>query len=181
MIIKQEVHCSDEWNSVIRDLPGVSFLQTWEWGQVKAAFGWKSSHFIWRDDTGKAIAAAMILMKEISPPIIPAKFRTLYIPQGPLMDWTNKSLRKKVLTDISAHAKDIRAISIKMDPEVIRGFGEEISEADERNVFANQLTNGLIASGWQYSTQQIQFKNTAWIDLNKSEELLLSSMKQKTR
>ena len=36
-------------------------------------------------------------------------------------------------------------------------------------------------SGWINSRQQIQFKNTFWIDLTKSEDELLANMKQKTR
>ena len=31
-----------EWNRSISSLPGAHVLQTWEWGQVKEAFGWKA-------------------------------------------------------------------------------------------------------------------------------------------
>ncbi len=35
--------------------------------------------------------------------------------------------------------------------------------------------------GWEYSSDQIQFKNTVLIDLNPTEEEMLARMKQKTR
>ena len=43
------------------------------------------------------------------------------------------------------------------------------------------FVNILRRSGWLNSRQQIQFKNTFWIDLTKSEDELLANMKQKTR
>jgi peptidoglycan pentaglycine glycine transferase (the first glycine) len=36
-----------EWNSLIASLPGCHLLQTWEWGQVKAQYGWKPLGIIW--------------------------------------------------------------------------------------------------------------------------------------
>ena len=43
------------------------------------------------------------------------------------------------------------------------------------------MTADLTARGWQYSTDQIQFRNTVWIDLTPPEEVWLARMKQKAR
>jgi lipid II:glycine glycyltransferase (peptidoglycan interpeptide bridge formation enzyme) len=141
VINQSEISSKSEWNAIIKDLPGISILQTWEWGAVKSKYGWRPEHYIWRDQSGDVAAAALILIKEISVPVLKKSVRTIYIPQGPLLDWSNTPLRGKVLDDIRALEKN----------------------------------------GWLYSTQQIQFKNTAWIRLEKSEDDLLAAMKQKTR
>ncbi len=44
-----------------------------------------------------------------------------------------------------------------------------------------ELTSNLMTGGWQFSAEQIQFRNTVLIDLQPGEEDLLASMKQKTR
>jgi len=160
-------------------MPGVSILQTWEWGEVKSKYGWRPEQYIWRDQSGKINAAALILIKEISMPVISKKFRTIYIPQGPLLDWSNTSLRGKVLDDIREFAKDMDVLFIKIDPEIIYGIGEQIDNADSKFLLAQEIINELKKDGWLFSPQQIQFKNTAWLRLNKSENELLGNIYQR--
>jgi len=38
------------WNSLISKLPNPHFLQTYEWGQVKAKYGWESLYVVWDAD-----------------------------------------------------------------------------------------------------------------------------------
>jgi len=181
-VIKQsEILNKSKWNTIIKDLPGVSILQTWEWGEVKSKYGWRSEQYIWRDQSGKINAAALILIKEINVPIISKKLRTIYIPQGPLLDWSNKSLRRKVLDDIREFAQGKDVLFIKIDPEIIYGIGEQIDNTDSKFLLAQEIINELKKEGWLFSPQQIQFKNTAWIRPEKSESELLAAMKQKTR
>jgi len=170
-----------EWNALIKDLPGFSVLQAWEWGAVKSKYGWKPEHYIWRDEFGKVNAAALILVREKNIPVLNISFRTIYIPQGPLLDWSNESLREKVLDDIRVFAQGRKAILIKIDPEVVYGIGEHLDTTDRVFLQAQETVNELLKERWLFSPQQIQFKNTAWIKLEKPENELLSAMKQKTR
>lgn len=181
MIKQSEILNKSKWNVIIKDLPGVSILQTWEWGEVKSKYGWRPEQYIWRDQSGKINAAALILIKEISVPVISKKLRTIYIPQGPLLDWSNASLRGKVLDDIREFAQDMDVLFIKIDPEIIYGIGEQIDNTDSKFLLAQEIIDKLRKEGWLFSPQQIQFKNTAWIRLEKSENELLAAMKQKTR
>jgi len=181
-VIKQsKILNKSKWNAIIKGLPGVSILQTWEWGAIKSKYGWRPEHYSWRDQSGKINAAALILIREISVPVIPKKLRMIYIPQGPLLDWSNTSLRGKVLDDIRKFAQDMDVLSIKIDPEIINGIGEQIDNADVKFLLAQEIVDDLNKEGWLFSPQQIQFKNTAWIRLEKSENELLAAMKQKTR
>ena len=38
------------WNELISKLPNPHFLQTYEWGQVKAKYGWTPYYAVWTDD-----------------------------------------------------------------------------------------------------------------------------------
>jgi peptidoglycan pentaglycine glycine transferase (the first glycine) len=184
---------SKVWNSLISDLPNPHFLQTYEWGQVKAKYGWQPIYLAW-DEEGKMkeesslssfifhpSAAALILKRTISMGGMSARLSILYTPKGPLLDWTNESLRNRVLNDLQSFAKKHGAIFLKMDPDVLLGTGIPQSEGDVTDNDGESVMSDLKRRGWRYSSDQIQFKNTVLIDLSPSEEELLARMKQKTR
>jgi lipid II:glycine glycyltransferase (peptidoglycan interpeptide bridge formation enzyme) len=107
--------------------------------------------------------------------------RVLYIPKGPLMDWSDGPLRARVLDDLQALAHQRRAIFLKMDPDVVLGTGEP-GNPDACEDLLGAQTQGLLSGrGWRFSLEQIQFRNTMVIDLSLSEDELLARMKQKTR
>lgn len=181
MYLKSEIVNELEWNVSISDLPGVSILQTWEWGVVKSNHGWRPKHYVWRDKPGNISAAALVLIREIKVPVISKRIQMIYVPQGPLLDWSNNTLRRTVLDDICGFTRDIGALFIKIDPEIIYGMGEKLDRTDSKFLQTQKIMNELQRDGWVFSPQQIQFKNTSWIGLDKSEKELLADMKQKTR
>ena len=184
------------WNDLISQLPDPHFLQTYEWGQVKAKYGWKPIYLVWdlarnmkevRDSAnlaslrGTPVAAALLLKRQILRRGIGARLSILYSPKGPLLDWSNQALRTRVLTDLQSLASKHGAIFLKIDPDVVAGTGvpssaEEVVDSNGQIILAE-----LQRRGWGYSSDQIQFKNTIWVDLNPPEEQLLARMKQKTR
>ena len=105
----------------------------------------------------------------------------LYSPKGPLLDWANESLRTRVLNDLQSYAKKQGAIFLKMDPDVVLGTGVPASEDEVVDANGQLVMNELKRRGWEYASDQIQFKNTVVIDLNPAEEEMLARMKQKTR
>jgi len=186
---------SRNWNSIISKLPNPHFLQTYEWGQVKAKYGWEPLYAVW-DADGKwkverdpnllstfhsPVAAAVVLKRQIIRNGFAARLSILYSPKGPLLDWTNESLRNRVLNDLQSFAKKQGAIFLKMDPDVVLGTGVPASGEDVQDSNGQVVVSELKRRGWEYSSDQIQFRNTVLIDLNPSEEELLSRMKQKTR
>jgi peptidoglycan pentaglycine glycine transferase (the first glycine) len=76
------------------------------------------------------VAAALILKKQIIRNGFAARLSILYSPKGPLLDWTNESLRNRVLNDLQSFAKRQGAIFLKMDPDVVLGTGVPDSEED---------------------------------------------------
>lgn len=185
---------SDTWNRIISGLPGNHILQTGQWGEFKSLYGWVPIYCIW---SGGSIirlthsippinetiqAAALILKRSANLGKVALPFSVLYVPKGPLLkDWTDDVLRERVLDDLAGIAKENQSISIKIDPDVPLGFGEPNSAEDQEEPIGRLVQEDLLDKGWHYSDEQIQFRNSVWVDLSKPEDEILASMKQKTR
>jgi peptidoglycan pentaglycine glycine transferase (the first glycine) len=172
-----------EWNSMISNLTNVHVLQSWEWGEFKEKYGWKVSRFVWKDKKGeKILAAAQVLERTINILRIGPAMKVLYIPRGPLLaDWVSSIFFRLVFEDLKKYAREQHAIFIKIDPEIIIN-SEEIQKFQLGfHKLGNKIVSNLKANGWHYSREQIQYKNTAWIDLQPTEAEILEKMKQKTR
>ncbi len=182
------------WNELISKLPNPHFLQTCEWGQVKAKYGWTPFYAIWTDDgklhvstnlqsliSNNCLAACLILKKQILNRGFAARLSILYAPKGPLLDWKDIPLRTRVLNDLQAFAKKQGAIFFKIDPDVVLGRGVPNSEGEVREEKGQAVRSELIGRGWVYSSDQIQFRNSVLVDLSATEEEMLARMKPKTR
>jgi peptidoglycan pentaglycine glycine transferase (the first glycine) len=170
-----------DWNRLIERLPNAHLLQTWEWGQVKTQVGWTVDPLIWRDDQLQVCAAALVLQRELRLGGLPTPFKLFYIPRGPLLDWGQVDLRERVLGDLEVYGKKNGAMFIKMDPEIVLGWGlPETPEAVEEDR-GHEIEAELAQRGWRFSREQIQFRNTVLLDLNGDEPDWLARMKQKTR
>lgn len=185
---------SNIWNEIISKLPDPHFLQTYEWGQVKAKYGWQPIYLVW-DEKGNmkeertnlssfvfpVQAACLVLKRTILNRGFAARLSILYAPKGPLMDWTNESLRQRVLDDLQSFAKKQGAIFLKLDPDVVLGRGVPVSVGEVTENSGQVVSSDLKRRGWVESSDQIQFRNTVMVDLSASEEEILMRMKQKTR
>jgi peptidoglycan pentaglycine glycine transferase (the first glycine) len=182
------------WNEIISKLPNPHFLQTYEWGQVKAKYGWTPYYAIWTDDgkfhvstnyqlpiTNHPVAACLILKKQILNRGFAARLSILYAPKGPLLDWDNAPLRIRVLNDLQSFAKKQGAIFLKIDPDIVLGRGVPNSEGEVKENNGQTAVSELTRRGWVYSSDQIQFRNTVLVDLSATEEEMLARMKPKTR
>jgi len=170
-----------EWHKIITSLPNLHLLQSWEWGEVKTQFGWTAHHKVWHVDE-QVVAAALVLERTVNLGGISARLRMHYTPKGPLLsDWGDTRLRKMVFDDLIAFARSRGAFLLKIDPDAVLGYGEP-GTSDVKDGFAGTaLVSELKQTGWRFSGEQVQFRNTVTLDLTKSEEELLAAMKQKTR
>jgi lipid II:glycine glycyltransferase (peptidoglycan interpeptide bridge formation enzyme) len=160
---------------------------------VKAKYGWIPYYVIWNESEFKilenpetflaghtSVAAALILKRTVSFRGL-VKASVLYAPKGPLLDWTNESLRTRVLNDLQSFAKQQKAIFLKIDPDVELGRGVPASEGDVLDDNGQAVMAALKRRGWGFSSDQIQFRNSVLIDLSATEEEMLARMKPKTR
>ncbi|MGF1504626.1 MAG: lipid II:glycine glycyltransferase FemX [Anaerolineae bacterium] len=169
------IDARDRWNASLAAMPYAHVLQTWEWGDFKAATtGWQPDRIAFMNK-GSVIAMAQILTRREGP------FKIMYVPKGPVLDYNHDILRRSVLEEIKRYAHDNGASFIKIDPDVTIGLGIP-GEPDAFDIPPRvQIQEEFQLAGFHYSAEQIQFRNSVIIDLRKPEDDLLMAMKQKTR
>lgn len=180
MDIQLETARLDQWNEIIAALPGAHILQTLEWGQIKSRYGWQPKPHFWRAE-GRVLAAALILQRSIPMPLLGSRLHVMYAPKGPLLDWRQGPVRERVMADLELIARQHGAIFIKIDPDVTLGCGHPDESNAKDDPLGQAILSELNASGWRFSDEQIQFRNTVLIDLAPTLDALLANMKQKTR
>jgi peptidoglycan pentaglycine glycine transferase (the first glycine) len=169
----------EEWDGAVARLPGAHVLQSWEWGECKARFGWSVERRFWERENSKVAAAAQILRRTVR--IGPLTAVVIYLPKGPLLDWRDGEVCGAVLSDLERIARKESAIQLKIDPDLIVGSYDPDTGKSPSGP-AGEATLGLLGRrGWRFSDEQVQFRNTVLLDIRPEEEALLSAMKQKTR
>jgi peptidoglycan pentaglycine glycine transferase (the first glycine) len=91
----------NEWKAFITNHPDAHLLQTGEWGELKASFGWMPLRII-SENSG-----VQILFKKL-----PLGFTIAYIPRGPVGD-----LPREAWAEIAAMCKERNAVFIKVEPD----------------------------------------------------------------
>lgn len=173
---------AQKWNELIGSLSRPHLLQTAQWAQAKAPFGWDAHYRTWQDDSGRTVAAAQLLQRHIRLPLINRSLCMFYVPKGPtLADWSDADLRRRVVADIQAFAAGYGAFTVKIDPDLPLGYGVPGEEGARDHAQGQAFRAELQEAGWRYSNEQVQMPNTQLIDLTQSEDNLLAAMKQKTR
>jgi peptidoglycan pentaglycine glycine transferase (the first glycine) len=163
------------WNDALRSLPCAHVLQTWEWGEFKrVTTGWHPLRLAFRQG-GDIAAMASIGVRSIGP------LKVMYVPKGPALNDEDVSLREAVLDHLQQIARQQRAIWLKIDPDVIAATGVPGEPDDTPHPAGQALTQALQARGWQFSAEQVQFRNTITVDLTQSEDDLLAQMSANTR
>jgi peptidoglycan pentaglycine glycine transferase (the first glycine) len=169
----------ETWDRLIAQLPDPHILQTGEWGRLKSQYGWRSSPLSWPAGAPTPGAAALVLERSLRAGPFTLPLRVLYVPKGPLLDWRDRALRGRALDEIQSLARARGAIFVKIDPDVIVGTG--LPGENPPDPLGAEVSCELGERGWRSSAEQIQFRNSMWIDLRLSEEDLLARMKPKMR
>jgi lipid II:glycine glycyltransferase (peptidoglycan interpeptide bridge formation enzyme) len=143
-----------EWNQYIQNQPNVHLLQTGEWGELKAAFGWKSVRII-NEKSG-----VQILFRKL-----PLAFTIGYIPKL-AVSVQQLAYSQQLWREMDLVCKEHRAIFLKLEPDMWEGE------------HPSGITNYPLLIT---SSQNIQPPRTIIIDIKGSEDEILSRMKQKTR
>ncbi|HJX41784.1 MAG TPA: peptidoglycan bridge formation glycyltransferase FemA/FemB family protein [Anaerolineales bacterium] len=201
----------DSWNALVTSFPRPHLLQSWEWGELKAGFGWRAERTAWRDPEGRPRAASQVLYRTQRIPLLGLRLSLAYCPKGPALDWADGAVRRELLAGLVRSARQAGAFLLKIDPEVPVSLGpaEEAADASAAEADGAQessalgvdgaqaasaeapespsdlpgrsLISELQAAGWRHSTDRVQFDNTILLDLTPAEEQILAGMKQKTR
>ena len=171
-----------DWDRFLASHPNAHLLQTSQWGELKAAFGWNFVHVI------AGNSGAQILFRKL-----PLGFTLAYIPKGPVGSWTPdqdfrsfanpaqtktqlEKLRKsasetgkndgdKLWPEVDAICKARRALALKVEPDQ----------------WAESGSRGVVPPGFLPSPHTIQPPRTILLDISGTEDQILARMKQKTR
>lgn len=165
----------DTWNATLALMPYAHVLQTWEWGEFKAATtGWRPHRlaFLRR---AEALGMAQVLTRQEGP------FRIMYVPKGPALDYADETVRRLVLEELKRYARERRAIFLKLDPDLVTGVGVPGEPDAFDDALGQAVQREWVEAGLRFSHEQVQFRNSVVIDLRRSEDELLAAMKQKTR
>ena len=165
----------EQWNDTLRALPYAHVLQTWEWGEFKrATTGWQPTRLAFsRDD--RVVALASVGIRRVGP------LEVMYAPKGPALDYGDADLVTEVLDYLQSMARKHGAIWLKLDPDVIAATGVPNEPEDTLNFTGQALIRTLKDRGWRFSGDQVQFRNTVVLDLNRSEDEILAALSQSTR
>ncbi|MCB9005599.1 MAG: peptidoglycan bridge formation glycyltransferase FemA/FemB family protein [Ardenticatenaceae bacterium] len=166
------------WEQALGKLSNPHPLQSWTWGAFKSRWGWQAlpSLMTIAEGSWEPLAAAMILKR----PLPRTPFCILYVPRGPILSYNDPALRTQALAQLEKIARRERAIFIKIDPEVVKAWGED-EEALRPSPIGGRFIKELQQRGWRFSNDQIQFRNTVELPLELDEDDLLAAMHSKTR
>lgn len=115
---------AEELDAFVEKHPFCSLMQSSKWAKVKDE--WNSKILGVKID-GELQAAALVLIKRL-----PMGMCMMYIPRGPVMDYSSKKLARFFIGRIRQWAKDNRCLFIKLDPGIV--YREFFLEDDERTV-----------------------------------------------
>ena len=178
-MIRLEEDLIPDWNQLLLQFPDAHILQTSQWAEAKKQNGWSPMYFRQGSNPQAPEGLALILRRQIS--LAGLKFSVLYAPKGPVLRWDDQISVSRTLDALQDICRQEKAIFIKIDPDVLLGTGIPGAEDEIPAPQGLALQAELEQRGWQYSQDQIQFRNSVLLDLRKSEDDLLAAMKHKTR
>ncbi|MBE0687632.1 MAG: peptidoglycan bridge formation glycyltransferase FemA/FemB family protein [Anaerolineaceae bacterium] len=168
------------WNKCIEIFNDAHFLQSSLWADVKRENGWEPFYLLWKDLQGNIMAGAMVLERTVKIlSLISAKVH--YCPKGPMLNTRDYEGISEVILGLQIFSRNRKGIFIKIDPDLVTEMQVERIEDYSFLNFDPNFPDLLRKNNWIESKEQIQFRNTIVISLEKTDEEILKDMKQKTR
>ena len=159
LVARIDTIAQSDWDAFVEQSPSGHLLQTWDWGEFKAKFGWHPARVAIEQD-GRILAAAQLLLKR-SP-----LGSMAYVPKGPVLDRSRDDVSLALVEAMRRAARQHHAIATKIEPD-----WPEAPEA----------LDWLARMGFRPSDQTVQPRRTILIDIRPDEEAILLAMKSKTR
>ena len=142
----------NDWKNFVHAHPDMHFMQTGEWGELKAEFGWAAVRII------RGEAGCQILFRKL-----PLGLTIGYIPKPFFIDKSHIE-NKSFWSEVDLVCKKRHAIFCKLEPD---HWGNE--------------NNILVTKPWSLSPYNIQPPRTIVVDLKVNEQEIMARMKQKCR
>jgi lipid II:glycine glycyltransferase (peptidoglycan interpeptide bridge formation enzyme) len=157
----------DKYNQFVQSSEKCHFLQSYEWGELKKKTGWEPIRVIIEEDD-VFVGAIQILKRKL-----PLMGRSIfYAPRGPVIDYDKEDHLLELMKKLRSIARQHNAVFLKIDPDV-PVHNVKIVQMIEKVGFKQQ-NRGKNFEG-------VQPRYVFRLDINRSEEEILSSFENKTR
>jgi len=150
---------TETWNKILEQHPEANFLQSPLWAEANRLEGHKLIVRTFGDD-----AMFLGIVKDAR------RGRYLEIPGGPLLNWNDQRLVKTVFETVIAEAKKEKCVFVRFRPQL------EKSQATEQYIENLKKSFDL-----RPAPMHLHAQNTVILDLTKTEDELLMSMRRQTR
>jgi peptidoglycan pentaglycine glycine transferase (the first glycine) len=187
------------WDTFVASDPHGHVLQSWAWGELKAAFGWRALRVaLWDKEQEKIVAGAQILFRSL--PFTPLSIA--YVPKGPVLNWDDAALCQRFFHTLHPLLRARRVAFLRIDPDFPESIGmpaEETAEGEKPSepaaleepdaVFGGlysvaegeRVAHQLRALGFRAVEDSIQPRRTIAIDLTPDERTIAQRQKPKWR
>ncbi len=146
---------NEVWKSLLEKFPESNFLQSPLWAEANRLVG---HQIVFENFDDEAMFLGIIKTAK--------RGKYLEIPAGPLLDWKNKLLIKKVFQRIEEVGKKNKCVFVRFRPQ--------LKNTPENNLFLKDLN--LVNAPMHLHAQ-----NTVILNLENSEEELLMNLRRQTR
>ena len=147
------------WENFLRGRGDASFLQSWYWGEFEKELGKRIARVGFYQ--GGRLSGVMLAIVEDA-----RRGRHLVVPAGPVINWKDKGLVLAFVNTARRIAKDYSCTFVRVRPQLLA------------NEFSRQTFVGL---GFKAAPMHLHAQLTHQLDITKSKEELLSSMRKSTR
>jgi peptidoglycan pentaglycine glycine transferase (the first glycine) len=93
--------------------PAGGILQSWVWGELRAAQRWRPERLLCRDARGRVCGAASVLCRTL-----PVGGSILYVPRGPVLDYRDGRILEAMVAALRRLGARHDAVLCKIDPPV---------------------------------------------------------------
>lgn len=149
-----------KWDDFVTSHPEANFLQSWDFYEFHQSRGNEVVRRIAVDEQGEIIAAYAGVVEAAK------RGRHLAIAGGPILDWGNLKLVEAIFQDMRAQGEAQNCVFVRVRPQL------------ERSESSLKLMQSL---GAKPAPMYLSVEFAGVLDLNKSEEEILTGMRQRSR
>src|SRR5262249_51814280 len=138
------------WDAFVAGHPHGHLLQSWAWGDLKDAFGWRTLRVaLWDADGQHILAGAQVLCRPL--PVLPLSIA--YIPKGPIIDWADDALCRRFFQSLHPLLRVYRVAFLRIDPDLPAHIAEVIGDDENESTGSSNAADAEVF-GNLYSVAQ---------------------------
>lgn len=147
-----------EWDAFLGASPLANILQSYQWGEFKAAFGWQPRRVL-VEEGGRPVAGAQMLLRRLPLGTV------AYVPRGPLFDFDDERVSSHLLGALHEQAREGGAFFLKIEPGL----------PDSARLAARLSQKGFRPG------EAVQPRSTLVVDLTAEPDVMLARLSARTR